>query len=84
LAVDSYGFPIEFIITGGDVHDSKVANELIEILLKNQFVAADKSYDSEAIRDKVRECNTIPIIPRKQNSKVGNADIDLCLYKLQI
>lgn len=31
LAVDSYGLPIEFIITGGDVHDSKVANELIEL-----------------------------------------------------
>lgn len=28
-AVDSYGLPIEFIITGGDVHASKVANELI-------------------------------------------------------
>jgi hypothetical protein len=28
LVDDSYGLPIEFII-GGDVHDSKVANELI-------------------------------------------------------
>ena len=26
LAVDSYGLPIEFIITGGDVHDSKVVD----------------------------------------------------------
>ncbi len=26
LAVDSDGLPIEFIITGGDVHDSKVVN----------------------------------------------------------
>jgi hypothetical protein len=29
LAVDSYGLPIEFIITGGDVHDGKATNELI-------------------------------------------------------
>lgn len=57
LAVNSYGLPIEFIITGGDVRDSK------------------------AIRDKIREKSSTPIIPRKQNSKTGNGDIDRCLYK---
>jgi len=81
LAVDSYGLPIEFIITGGDVHDSKVANELIELLPQGDFIVADKGYDSEAIRNKIRERNSSPVIPRKQNSKVGNADIDWCLYK---
>ncbi|KGJ88405.1 transposase IS4 family protein [Colwellia psychrerythraea] len=81
LAVDSYGLPIEFIITGGDVHDSKVANELIELLPQSDFVIADKGYDSEAIRNKVRERNSSPVIPRKQNSKIGNGDIDWCLYK---
>ncbi|WP_170940670.1 transposase [Pseudoalteromonas sp. NBT06-2] len=48
---------------GGDVHDSKVANGLIELLPQNQFIVVDKGYDSEAIRDKVRECNSTPIIP---------------------
>ncbi len=52
LAVDSYVLPIEFIITGGDVHDSKVANELIELLPQGDFVIAEKGYDSEAIREK--------------------------------
>ena len=73
--------PIEFIVTGGDVHDSKVAIDLIELLPASDFVVADKGYDSEAIRDKVRERNSSPVIPRKQNSKVGNSDIDWCLYK---
>ncbi|SFD77246.1 transposase, partial [Pseudoalteromonas denitrificans] len=45
------------------------------------FVIADKGYDSEAIRNKVRERNSSPVIPRKQNSKTGNGDIDWCLYK---
>lgn len=81
LAVDSYGLPIEFIITGGDVHDSKVANELIALLPQSDFIITDKGYDSEAIRNKIRERNSIPVIPRKKNSKVGNADIDWCLYK---
>lgn len=42
LAVDSYGLPIEFIITGGEVHDSKVANELIDLLPQAGFIIADK------------------------------------------
>jgi hypothetical protein len=30
MAVDSYGLPIEFYITGGEVHDSRAAPTLIE------------------------------------------------------
>ena len=81
LAVDSYGLPIGFIVTSGDVHDSKVANELIDKLPQSEFVIADKGYDSEPIRENVRKNNSVPIIPRKRNSKVGNDDIDWCLYK---
>ena len=32
MAVDSYGLPIEFYITGGEVHDSKAAPTLINML----------------------------------------------------
>jgi transposase len=81
LAVDSYGLPIEFIVTGGEVHDSKAANALIKLLPESHFIIADKGYDSEAIRDKVSECGSEPVIPRRQNSKQGNGDIDWCLYK---
>jgi len=81
LAVDSYGLPLEFIITGGDVHDSKAANNLIERLPKAEFIIADKGYDSEIIRDKIRSNKAEPVIPRRKNSKVGNEDIDWCLYK---
>lgn len=31
MAVDSYGLPIEFYITGGEVHDSKAAPRLIDM-----------------------------------------------------
>ncbi|MGL4713367.1 MAG: IS5 family transposase, partial [Shewanella sp.] len=81
LGVDSYGLPIAFIVTGGEVHDSKAANGLIERLPQSDFIIADKGYDSEAIRDKVRECGSVPVIPRRENSTLGNADIDWCLYK---
>jgi transposase len=81
LAVDSYGLPIEFTLTGGEVHDSKEAENLIEKLPNCGYIVADKGYDSEAIREQIRQKNSLPVIPRKRNSKVGNADIDWCLYK---
>ena len=80
LAVDSCGFPIEFTITGGEVHDSNEAPELIEKLPDSDYKIADKGYDSEKIREQIRDQNSIPIIPRKKNSLVGNYDIDWCLY----
>ena len=81
LAVDSYGLPIEFTITGGQLHDSKAAKPLIDMLPYANYIIADKGYDSEVIREQIRERNSIPNIPRKSNSKVGNDDIDWCLYK---
>lgn len=81
MAVDSYGLPFEFYITGGEVHDSKAAPTLIDMLPSSDYIIADQGYDSEALREQIRNKNAIPVIPRKKNSKVGNADIDWCLYK---
>ncbi len=81
MAVDSYGLPIEFYITGGEVHDSKAAPTLIHMLPSADYIIADRGYDSEALREQIRDKNTIPVIPRKKNSRVGNDDIDWCLYK---
>jgi len=81
MAVDACGLPIEFDLTGGEVHDSKAAPELIEKLPVSEHMIADKGYDSEDIREQIRKKASIPIIPRKKNSKIGNTDIDWCLYK---
>lgn len=81
MAVDSYGFPIEFILTGGEVHDSKAAPDLIEQLPNSEYTVADKGYDSEPVRELIRNKGSIPVIPRKSNSKIGNDDMDWCLYK---
>ena len=71
MAVDAYGLPIEFDLTGGEVHDSKAAPALIA-----RLPFADKGYDSEEIRALIRETGSTPLIPRKKNSKTGNGDID--------
>ena len=81
MAVDAYGLPIEFYLTGGEVHDSKAAPTLIARLPVTDYMIADKDYDSEEIRALIRETGATPLIPRKKNSKTGNSDIDWCLYK---
>ena len=81
MAVDAFGLPIEFQLTGGEAHDAKAAPDLIAILPKADYSIADKGYNSEEIREQIRKKSFTPIIPRKKNSKTGNADIDWCLYK---
>jgi len=81
MAVDSYGLAIEFYITGGEVHDSKAAPTLIDRLPSSDYIIADLGYESEVLREQIRDKNAIPVIPRKKNSKVGTADSDWCLYK---
>src|SRR5574344_1226117 len=65
MAVDSHGRPIHFEITGGEVHDSQVACQLIESVEKADYLVADKGYDAEAIRETARHHGMIPIIPRR-------------------
>ena len=61
LSSDADGYPLNFEITGGEVDDSQVAGELIEMIRQADYFIADKGYDSEAIRDKARSHNMIPV-----------------------
>jgi len=81
MAVDAYGLPIDFEITGGEVHDCKVAPEFIAKLPASEYTIADRGYDKEELRQLIRDKQSIPIIPRKSNSTMGNNDIDWYLYK---
>ena len=83
LAVDAHGHPIDFEITGGEVHDSQVASDLIELVGEADYLIADKGYDSEHIREVARNHRMTPIIPRKSNSKKPNIDFDHYLYRLR-
>lgn len=81
MAVDAHGLPIDFEITGGEVHDCKVAIEFIEKLPAAGHTIADKGDDSDEVRDAIRKKSSTPVIPRKNNSKIGNTDMDWSLYK---
>ncbi|MBC7751873.1 MAG: IS5 family transposase [Candidatus Saccharibacteria bacterium] len=81
LAVDACGLPIEFDLTGGETHDCVAAPDLIGKLDNSDVIVADKGYDSEKIRVQIRDKGSKPVIPRKENSVVGNNEMDWCLYK---
>ena len=83
IAADAHGNPIDFEITGGEVHDAKVADKLIEKIGLAKYFIADKGYDSESIREQARESKMSPVIPRKSNSKQPNPEFDAHLYKLR-
>lgn len=83
IAADAHGNPIDFEITGGEVHDAKIASKLIEKVDLAEVIVADKGYDSEAIRDEIRLRGSHPVIPRKSNSNKPNPEFDSYLYKLR-
>lgn len=83
MAADAHGNPIDFEITGGEVHDAKAAPGLIDKIGAAENVIADKGYDSEVIRDQIRQTGANPVIPRKSNSKKPNPEFDSYLYKLR-
>ena len=41
LSCDADGYPLDFKITGGEVHDSQVADELIEMIGQADYFIAD-------------------------------------------
>jgi transposase len=83
IAADAHENSIDFEVTGGEVHDVKVADLLISKIAAAEHFVADKGYDSEAIRNQAREAGMKPVIPRKSNSKQPNPEFDSYLYKLR-
>jgi transposase len=64
--VDGLGNPVDFILTGGEVHDSVCADTLLNG--KNaDFVVADKAYDTNAILDRIAQMEAVAVIPPKSN-----------------
>ena len=66
--VDGLGNPVDFILTGGQVHDSQCAG----MLLDNKdadYVIADKAFDNDTILGKIDSMNAIAVIPPTANRK---------------
>src|SRR5215470_7101642 len=53
LLADALGRPLRFLLTGGQVHESRTAEVMLDGV-EGDAVIADKAYDSNAIRDTVK------------------------------
>ncbi|WP_351079479.1 transposase, partial [Shewanella sp. CAL98-MNA-CIBAN-0140] len=70
-------------LSGGQVHDSKMAKALICSTINNQTkaVIADRGYDSSDIRECIFKHCAQSVIPVKSNSKSSNDTLDWYLYR---
>lgn len=76
MVADAHGNPIYFEITGGQVHESQIAEQLIKAVPQAENFIADKGYDSDKIRENARENGITPVIPRRLNAKKANPEFD--------
>ena len=66
LLADALGRPLRFLLTGGEVHESRTAEAMLDGV-EGDAVIADKAYDSNAIRDTVKVAGMKAVIPSKRN-----------------
>jgi len=55
-------------VTGGQVHDSQVVEAILTTPRSPLAVTADKAYDSEKVRQHIRDEGALPIIPNRRNA----------------
>ncbi len=80
LVVDSYGLPVYFELSGGQVHHIVHTESLVEQSPLSDFVIANKGYDSRTFRNHIKQQGATPIIPYRKNSRKSDKQIDKCLY----
>lgn len=81
LAITAEGHLVEGMLTGGQIHDVTVADDLLDDVV-SCHVVADRGYDADAHRATLRANNNVPVIPGRKNRKLSVA-YDKTLYKLR-
>ena len=67
MICDALGLPVRFLLSGGEVHDSKMAGSLMEGLIAEHFLA-DKGYDSKSLVEAAEAEGMTVLIPSRSNS----------------
>ncbi len=81
LALTAEGHVVEGMLTGGQVADITIADELTAEVI-GCYVVEDLGYDSDHHRRTLVGNNNIPVIPGRKNRAVAIA-YDQTLYKLR-
>jgi transposase len=80
---NALGLPIGAVLSEGEAHDVTAYDPLMEQRDSDPGVMlADKGYDSDAIRQDLRDRGTTPEIPTKRNRKVQHS-VDKKIYALR-
>jgi transposase len=69
LLADALGRPLRFILTGGQVHESRTAEAMLLDSVEGDAVLADKAYDSDAIRATIKAARMKVVIPSNRSRK---------------
>ena len=87
---------VNFILTGGECHDSPISIDLLNKTIRlpvQKYFLMDRAYGGSNVRSKAVEKGFIPIVPPKKNSrepwnydtekyKQRNEEYNIMLYKL--
>jgi transposase len=55
-------------VTGGQVHDSQVVEEVLNTPNSPFAVSADKAYDSQKVRQQIKDEGALPVIPSRSTA----------------
>jgi transposase len=77
---DEKGRPCVLLLTPGNVHDCRAAQQCIEAVPPSAHLVADKGYDSKALRERLLARGTQAVIPPRRNRKI-QYDYDKAIYK---
>lgn len=79
LLCNEHGQPMDFMLTGGETPDIKIA-PLLVARNRMKHLLADKAYDSDAFRNQLLKCHIKPCIPAKSNRKLPEKH-DVAMYR---
>ena len=79
MVVDGLGNPLDFVLTGGQVHDNTQIQALL-IGKEADNVLADRGYDADDTVEFIEVLGARPVIPSRANRK-EQRDCDWYLYK---
>jgi transposase len=68
-AVDTNGLPVYLALTPDEAHDNRLCSVLLDALLPQTMLLADRAYDAGWIRELARQLGAWANIPPKRNRK---------------
>jgi transposase len=55
-------------VTGGQVHDNQVVDAVLDTPRAPLAVTGDKGYDSDKVRQQIKDEGALPVIPSRRNA----------------